>query len=186
MAHAVLALGATTLTASGCVWYVPALADLRAGADRPVSRRTAAASCVTGWGATGALAVLLLLVDAWWIHGTWAAAGAATAVALRARAVVQRRRELREAARGWDRLGGGPLPADPTRSRRTVAVLVVTGLLTATAAALLATARPGTPGSWPATAGAPAAVLAVFLVIALTHAHTVRHRAAQRDPGRPG
>ncbi|MGN5381968.1 hypothetical protein ACQ4WX_47310 [Streptomyces lasalocidi] len=45
MPQAVLALGATTVTASGCVWYLPARADLRAGADRPVSRRTPRACC---------------------------------------------------------------------------------------------------------------------------------------------
>ncbi|MFE2511684.1 hypothetical protein ACFXC9_24980, partial [Streptomyces naganishii] len=69
MAHAVAALGAGALTAAGCVWYVPALADLRAGADRPDSRRFAAAACVTGWAGTAVLALLLLVAEGWWAPG---------------------------------------------------------------------------------------------------------------------
>ena len=42
MTHTVLAIGTAALTASGCVWYLPAIADLQAGADRPRSTRTAA------------------------------------------------------------------------------------------------------------------------------------------------
>ncbi|MFI2435920.1 hypothetical protein [Streptomyces sp. NPDC018693] len=183
MAHAVLALGATTLTASGCVWYVPALADLRAGADRPASRRTAAASCVTGWGTTAALAVLLLVADAWWIHGTWSAVGAAAALALRIRAAVQRRHEQREAERQWRHLRPGPAPVDPTRSRHVVAALVAMGLVGAvvTATVKLATG-PETATDWLTAAAAPAAVLTVFLAVALAHAS--RHRTAP-DRSRP-
>ncbi|MFD7879561.1 hypothetical protein ACFV5G_36660, partial [Streptomyces sp. NPDC059766] len=65
MAGTVPALGAALLTAAGCVWYVPAVADLRAGADRPVSRRTAAAACLTGWTTLAAVAVLLFAGTAW-------------------------------------------------------------------------------------------------------------------------
>ncbi|MEV5405764.1 hypothetical protein AB0L20_24685, partial [Streptomyces albidoflavus] len=42
MSHGVLALGGAALCLSGSVWYVPAWADLRAGPDRPASRRLAA------------------------------------------------------------------------------------------------------------------------------------------------
>ncbi|ANZ20980.1 hypothetical protein ACH4YO_15555 [Streptomyces noursei] len=64
LSPAVLALGATALSASGCVWYLPAAADLRAGSDRPVSRRLAAAACLTGR-ATVALSALLLAAASW-------------------------------------------------------------------------------------------------------------------------
>ncbi|MFJ6997492.1 hypothetical protein ACISUF_25645, partial [Streptomyces sp. NPDC003090] len=77
----VLALGAGAVTASGCVWYVPALADLRAGADRPGSRRLAAASCVTGWATAAATAPLLLLGVPVLALLAAAAAGAGAAVA---------------------------------------------------------------------------------------------------------
>ncbi|WP_146166810.1 hypothetical protein, partial [Streptosporangium nondiastaticum] len=62
MSHIVLAVGATALCLSGSVWYLPAVADLRAGDDRPRSRRLGASACVTTW-AAAAVAGLLLFGD---------------------------------------------------------------------------------------------------------------------------
>lgn len=73
MAQPVLALGAALLTVSGSVWYVPALADLRAGADRPLSRRSAAAACVSAWATIGIIAALFLVTEAWSIPAVTAA-----------------------------------------------------------------------------------------------------------------
>ncbi|MFE1499072.1 hypothetical protein ACFW89_28715, partial [Streptomyces albidoflavus] len=101
MSHGVLALGGAALCLSGSVWYVPAWADLRAGPDRPASRRLAATAVLLLWaGASAATAAL-----AW--AGPRAALACAvaaglgaggTALAARARAV----RERREAAAGWE------------------------------------------------------------------------------------
>ncbi|MGW4974402.1 hypothetical protein ACWEP3_31875, partial [Streptomyces albidoflavus] len=49
MSHGVLALGGAALCLSGSVWYVPAWADLRAGPDRPASRRLAATAVLLLW-----------------------------------------------------------------------------------------------------------------------------------------
>ncbi|MET9076568.1 hypothetical protein ABZX95_31495 [Streptomyces sp. NPDC004232] len=137
MAQTVLALGATTVTASGCVWYLPALADLRAGPDRPVSRRRAAAACVSGWSTGGVIAVLLLLAEAWWIPCAAAAAGMLLTAGLRIGAAVARRTESRESARHWGELGPVRPSPPPDRSRYVVAVLFGTGLVAATVAAVL-------------------------------------------------
>ncbi|MEU8972002.1 hypothetical protein AB0D11_22465 [Streptomyces monashensis] len=137
MPQAVLALGATTVTASGRVWYLPALADLRAGVDRPGSRRRAAAACVSGWGTGGVIAVLLLPAEAWWIPCAAAAAGVLLTACLRIGAAAARRTESREAACHWGELGHAhPLPP-PDRSRYVVAVLFGAGLVAATVAAIL-------------------------------------------------
>ncbi|GAU67272.1 putative Syd protein [Streptomyces sp. NBRC 110611] len=96
MSPYVLALGVAALTASGCVWYLPALADLRAGDDRPVSLRTAAAGCLTGWATLAALALPLLADAAWWVPCAVAAVGAVATATLRVRARVHRKREAAE------------------------------------------------------------------------------------------
>ncbi|MFE1800697.1 hypothetical protein ACFW9L_31675 [Streptomyces sp. NPDC059517] len=139
VSHPVLALGGALLTAAGHVWYVPALAELRAGTDRPLSRRTAAAACLSGWGATGAVAAVLLMSGTWRIPCAVAVAGTAVTAGLRLRAAVQHRREAREADRHWAQLAryGHRPPADPDRSRRTLAVLVASGLATALTTATL-------------------------------------------------
>ncbi|AZQ75117.1 MULTISPECIES: hypothetical protein [Streptomyces] len=67
MSNLVLALAAAALTVAGTVWYLPAVAELRAGADRPLSRRVSAAGCLTGWGACAG-AVPLLLAPPWLPH----------------------------------------------------------------------------------------------------------------------
>jgi fatty acid desaturase len=187
VAQPVLALGAALLTVSGSVWYVPALADLRAGDDRPRSRRDAAAACVSAWGATGVTAVLLLVAGPWWVPALTAAAGAAVSCGFRTRAAVRRRREAEETARHWARLGSRPQAAeDRSRTgRNAFAALLAAGLLTAAAtAALLLTGGPTAP-YW-LTAAVPATLVALFLLLAATAAHPPGGRhPANRHPGRP-
>ncbi|MEU2562434.1 hypothetical protein ABZ626_24300 [Streptomyces longispororuber] len=184
MSHTVLAVGAAVVTASGCVWYLPALADLRAGADRPVSRRTAAAACLSGWTTIASAAVLLLVAEAWWLPCAAVVAGAAVTVALRVCAGVRRRREQREAAYQWTRLrDGAPPPAETGDARHVVAVLVGTGLVAAvTTAGLKVAAGPGGGADWPRAAAASAAVLGLFLAVAFAHGRRVRRRARARLP----
>ncbi|MGV9990294.1 hypothetical protein [Streptomyces sp. NPDC003374] len=174
MSHAVAALGAAALTAAGCVWYLPALADLRAGADRPDSRRLAAAACLTGWAGTGVLAVLLLVADGWWTPFCAAVVGATATAGLRLQAAVRRRREARETARHWARLGHNPPSSGAGPSRYVVAAVVGCGVAAAVAvAALHAVAGPEGDPAW-VTAAAPSAVLAVFLATAAGYARATR------------
>ncbi|MFE9770967.1 hypothetical protein ACFYOV_04635 [Streptomyces sp. NPDC005931] len=180
MVQPVLAMGCAVLTASGSVWYLPALADLRAGADRPPSRRAAAIACLSGWGTLGVVGLLLLVAPAWWVPGTAAVVGALSTVGLRIHAVARRAVERREVARQWAQLGHDPLPAGGHRSRGAVAALVVCGPLAAAAvAALLPAAGPGDGPDRPVTAVVPLVVVALFLMIA------VRHTARLRRPERP-
>ncbi|MFB8777459.1 hypothetical protein [Streptomyces broussonetiae] len=138
MSHPVLALGLTVVTLAGSVWYVPALADLRAGADRTMARRTSAAACVSGW-STAALVAVLLLVDDWRVPGAVAGAGAVATAALALQATVQHRRTARETARAWAQLVADRPVAD--RSRATFAAVLAVTLVTAvTTVTLLLTA----------------------------------------------
>ncbi|WP_225838582.1 hypothetical protein [Streptomyces sp. NK08204] len=176
MPQAVLALGGAMVTASGCVWYLPAFADLRAGADRPLSHRRAAAACVTGWTTTGIVAVLLLLAEAWWIPCAAAVAGGLLSAGLRIHAAVLRRDETREAARQWRELGHGKPPVTD-RSRYVVAVLIGTGLAAAAVtAAFRVAAGPEDPLDWFAAITVPVAVLGLFLALAVTHTCMARRR----------
>ncbi|MDT6984662.1 hypothetical protein ACFSUJ_23300 [Streptomyces lusitanus] len=137
MAQPVLALGCALVTAAGCVWYLPALADLRAGAaDRPPSRRTAALACLTGWGTVAALAPALLVAPHWWVPCAVAAAGGTAAAVLRVRAAVRRGRERRETARLWAGPASGGPPPSGAVPRGAVAALAVTLPLAVTAALL--------------------------------------------------
>ncbi|MFF0106007.1 hypothetical protein [Streptomyces hirsutus] len=176
MAHSVLALGAAVVTAAGSVWYLPALADLRAGADRPASRRTGAVACLSGWSTAAAVAVLLLLTDSWWPPCAAALAGATATTGLWTRAAVHRRRGAREAARFWEQLGWfGP----PERSRTAfVAAVLVGGLAaaTTTAALLWAQGRDAVP-LW-VTAATPLTLvtLSLAVAVALTATRGTRHR----------
>ncbi|MER5450879.1 hypothetical protein ABT052_08080 [Streptomyces sp. NPDC002766] len=181
MAQAVLAVGTALVTASGCVWYVPALVDLRAGADRPDSRRFAAAACLSGWGTAGVVAVLLLVAETWWLVAGTAAAGAVATVGLRIRSFVRRRDERREVARHW-----AALTPDPPRhgrgddsARYVFAALLGSALAVAAVAAAVAVS-PGTGGGidW-LVAAAPVAVAGLILVLAATHARTARRRPAE-------
>ncbi|MEZ3177774.1 hypothetical protein KYY02_03310 [Streptomyces pimonensis] len=138
MPQPVLALGCAAVTAAGCVWYLPALADLRAGADRPLSCRTAAIACLTGWGSLGTVALVLLVATEWWVPAGVAAVGGTAAATLRAGAAVRRAGERREAAGQWAQFPYVPLSAGAHRPRGvavTVAVVpvMVVGLFLALA-----------------------------------------------------
>ncbi|MGW2745542.1 hypothetical protein [Streptomyces sp. NPDC001450] len=176
MAQAVLALGAAMVTAAGSVWYLPALADLRAGADRPPARRRAAAACLSGWATAAIVAVLLLVSDAWWTPSAAAVTGTAVTVGLRARTAVQRRREMREAARDWAALGHDRRPHDTARARSVVAVLIGIGLAAAVAAAALGTVAEREHGAdWRTVATVPSAVVGLFLTLAVVCGRALRH-----------
>ncbi|MEU1788405.1 hypothetical protein ABZ553_21550 [Streptomyces sparsogenes] len=182
MAQAVLALGAAAVSAAGCVWYLPALADLRAGADRPAARRRAAAACLSGWTTTGIVAVLLLVCDQWWTPCGVAAAGTAVTLGLRAGAAVQRRREIREAARDWAALGHDRRPLDTGPARGVVAVLIGVGLAAAVATAALGAVAERERGvHWWTVAVVPSMVVGLFLTLAAVHGRAVRHRRS--EPG---
>ncbi|WAC99217.1 hypothetical protein [Streptomyces sp. NA13] len=162
MSHGVLALGGAALCLSGSVWYVPAWADLRAGPDRPASRRLAATAVLLLWaGASAATAAL-----AW--AGPRAALACAvaaglgaggTALAARARAV----RECREAAAGWELLGA-PAPdrapdRAPARARRALLGWLLAGLGAALAVGVAARGA----GVWPAVSAAGTVALAALV-----------------------
>ncbi|MFF9124022.1 hypothetical protein ACF09J_12070 [Streptomyces sp. NPDC014889] len=177
-------LGAAALTTAGSVWYVPALADLRAGADRPESRRIAAAACVTGWAGAGALAVLLLIAEAWWTPVAAAAAGTVVATALRLHATARRRREAREMAHHWSHLGQVPSPTGPSHSRNVVATVLICGLAAAVAVGALHALSGRADDPRRLTAAAPAAVMGVFLTAAAGYAHATRPATAGVREGR--
>ncbi|MEW2622845.1 hypothetical protein [Streptomyces sp. NPDC048106] len=176
MPHPVPALATAAVTAAGCVWYLPALADLRAGADRPLSRRVRAAACVTAWATAAVVAGLLLATDAWRWPVAAAATGTLPAVFLRVWSAVRHHRETREAAAHWTELTSDQSPPPPDRTRHVVAVLLTTGLAAAAVTGTLRLAEgPGTPAAWLATITAPAAILVLFIALAATHtrvAHT--------------
>ncbi|WP_053751753.1 hypothetical protein [Streptomyces sp. MMG1533] len=179
MSHAALALGVALVTAAGCVWYVPALADLRAGADRPVSRRTAAAACLTGWGTAAVVAAVLFAGVEWQAACVMAVAGATVAATLRIRAAAQHRQEVREIARHWAALDAGP--PEHGRSPHAFAALLVSGLAAAAATAtLLVAAGPEDGADWLMAAVAPAAVVGVTLAVAVMHTRTARRTTTGR------
>ncbi|GAA0476963.1 hypothetical protein ACFQ2B_32745 [Streptomyces stramineus] len=166
MSHTIPALGAAVVCASGCVWYLPAVTDLRAGDDRPRSRRLAAAACVTGWATWAAVGVLLSVVESWLMPGTAGALGAAAAAALSVRARTHRAREQREADACWTALRR-VTPADTARaSRRVFAAWAFSGSALAVPAAV-ALALPA--GAVTAVAAA-VVVTALFLLIAVARA----------------
>ncbi|MFI2909028.1 hypothetical protein ACG2OD_12340 [Streptomyces sp. PDY-4] len=170
MPQPVLALGCAVVTAAGSVWYLPAVTDLRAGPDRPLSRRTAALACLTGWGTLGAVALVLFVATAWWVPATVVAVGGTAAGALWAGAALRHAGERRETARQWAQLPHGPLPAGAPRPRAAVAALAVAGPVAGAAA----TAVPAV------IVTVPALVVGVFLVIAVRHTRTVRRAAPAR------
>lgn len=186
MAQGVLALGAALVTAAGCVWYLPALAELRAGADRPDSRRTAAAACLTGWTTLAATAVLFLFGVAWQASCVTAVAGAVLTLALRIRAAAQHRHELREIARHWAALGPG-LPQhgrSQDLSRYVFAALLACGLVAAVVITAVAVAAgPNGGGNW-VLAAAPPAVVGLGLAVASSHTRKARRRVTA-DRARP-
>ncbi|MER5363444.1 hypothetical protein [Streptomyces sp. NPDC002785] len=101
MSHGVLALGVAVLCISGNVWYLPACIDLRAGQDRPLSRRLAAAAVLAGW-ASGTLTMLLMLTSATLPAAVlMAVAGTTATVSLAVRARLRRGQEQREEEARW-------------------------------------------------------------------------------------
>ncbi|MEU8654906.1 hypothetical protein [Streptomyces sp. NPDC048737] len=184
MAQPVLALGATLVTAAGCVWYLPALAEVRAGADRPDSRRHAAAACLSGWTTVAGVAVLLLVARTWWPPVAVAGSGAAVTAGLWIRVAVQRRREVRETLRDWATLGQAP----PRPARHHCAPLFVTllcvGLAAASGSAVLMTAGGiGSGRTW-ALLAAPAGLTGLFLAVAIGWAGPARRGARERSEHR--
>ncbi|MEV7601089.1 hypothetical protein AB0O91_27370 [Kitasatospora sp. NPDC089797] len=133
MTHTVLAIGTAALTASGCVWYLPAIADLQAGADRPRSIRTAAAACVLWWAALALAGGLLLALPDWHPAAQVALMGLVGGTALRVRALWDRRGEQRESAARWSALDVGPVP----RGGRPAAVALAGWLVVGAAVASL-------------------------------------------------
>ncbi|GAA3367986.1 hypothetical protein GCM10020367_64350 [Streptomyces sannanensis] len=178
MSHMVLALGAAVISGSGCVWFVPAVVDLRAGDDRLPSRRFAAWACVTGWATGAALALVLLVARSWQPVCAVAAAGAALTATLAVRARTCRRREEEESIRRWKALRcTGPVGA-PDRSRAVFLAWALSGLLVAGTASAAVIATAGHSGTMTA-ALAGALVCALFLLLACMRAVAARGRAGR-------
>lgn len=121
MSRTVLALGAAVIGAAGCVWYLPAVSDLRAGDDRPPARRVAAFACLTGWGTLAAVMLLLLAQAPWRVLGAVAAVGTVVASSLAVHARSLRRRERQEAGQWAAAVGAAPVAA-PGRPGRAAAL----------------------------------------------------------------
>ncbi|MFJ3218930.1 hypothetical protein ACIPLC_23765 [Kitasatospora sp. NPDC086801] len=136
MTHTVLAIGTAALTASGCVWYLPAIAELQAGADRPRSTRTAAAACVLWWAALALAGGLLLALSDWRPAAQIALAGLVGGAALRVRARWDRRGEQRDAADRWAALGARPAPRSGHPAAVTLAGWLVVGAAVASLGAV--------------------------------------------------
>ena len=173
MPQPVLALGCAAVTAAGSVWYLPALTDLRAGPDRPLSRRTAAIACLTAWGTLAAVATVLLVATAWWMPAAVVTVGGTAAAALWTDAAVRRAGERREAARQWAQLRPGPPPA--RHARGTVARLAVAGPVAAAAAAVVLGV----------IVTVPALIVVLFLVVAVRHIRMVRRATTGRVRHKP-
>ncbi|MET9660984.1 hypothetical protein [Streptomyces sp. NPDC006510] len=101
MSHGVLAVGVVVLFASGNVWYLPACIDLRAGQDRPRSRRLAAAAVLTGWGSAALTMLLLLMPIDPSVVALPAVAGTTAVVSLTVQAWLRRSQEQREEEACW-------------------------------------------------------------------------------------
>ncbi|MFJ4435869.1 hypothetical protein [Streptomyces sp. NPDC088923] len=180
MSAVVPGLALAVLTASGCVWYVPALAELRAGANRPVSRRLAALACLSGWGTTGLAAVLLLTGAPLALAGPGVLAGGA----LRLAAWVRARREAREDAACWAALDAPPPDVRRAPHRAVDAILACGLTLAVTAATALTWAHErGATGTAPLLA-TPSALTACTLAAALL-TPSRRGRAERVGAGRP-
>ncbi|MET8702979.1 MULTISPECIES: hypothetical protein [unclassified Kitasatospora] len=176
MSHIVLAIGTAAITASGCVWYLPAIADLQAGEDRPRSARTAAAACVTWWACLALAGGLLLAVPAWQPAAQIALAGLVAGVLLRIRAHLQSRTEQREDTVRWALLDPNPAPLPVRPSPRALLGWLLVGLAVASlgaASILLSGGGPLAP-RLAAAAGSAVAVSTAFLLIGLGNAR--RHR----------
>jgi len=113
MSHTVLAVGTAAVTAAGHVWYLPAVADLRAGDDRPRPTRLAAVATLTWWLGTAATGALLLTPVPWQLTAAPAVTGAASGSILRLAAAADRRAEQREVERIWSALRYAAPPGHP-------------------------------------------------------------------------
>ncbi|MFE0582256.1 MULTISPECIES: hypothetical protein [unclassified Streptomyces] len=127
MSHVLTALGVAVLCVSGSVWYVPAITDIRAGADRPVSRRLAATACLTGWGTAAFVTLLLLAAAPRGLVALAAVAGTAASCALAVQGRVQHGAEQREEAGRWSALGHPPPARTGALPRRAVTAWAVAG-----------------------------------------------------------
>ncbi|WP_395297646.1 hypothetical protein ACF9IK_32500 [Kitasatospora hibisci] len=176
MSHTVLAIGTAAITASGCVWYLPAVADLRAGDDRPRSVRTAAAACVVWWAALALAGGLLLAVPAWQPAAQVALAGLVAGVLLRIRAFAQSRAERREDRLRWAMLEAGPVPRGPRPAAVALVGWLLVGLAVSSLGALsiLLAGGGALAPRLAAAAGSAVAVSGAFLLVGLGNAR--RHR----------
>ncbi|MFB7669338.1 hypothetical protein ACFC1R_36420 [Kitasatospora sp. NPDC056138] len=169
MPHTVLAVGAAALTASGCVWYIPAVTDLRAGDDRPRSVRLSAIACLAWWSSLAGAGIVLLTPAVWQLAAAIAAAGAVSGTALRLAAAADHRSAQREETRYWAEVLPGPVPS-PDRRRPQVVMLawLVAGVSASSvaAASLVVSAREDTP-TGPALATAACGSVGFSLVILL-------------------
>ncbi|MFB7907026.1 hypothetical protein ACFC1T_11395 [Kitasatospora sp. NPDC056076] len=172
MTHTVLAIGTAALTASGCVWYLPAIADLQAGADRPRSTRTAAAACVLWWAALALAGGLLLAWPDWRPAAQVALAGLVGGTVLRVRALRDRRGERRETAAHWAALDVGPVPRGGRPSAVALAgwLLVGTAVAVPAAVSILLTDGGGSAAKAALAAVGGAGVALAFLLVGLGNA----------------
>ncbi|WP_063804256.1 hypothetical protein [Streptomyces roseifaciens] len=136
MSHIVLAVGATAVTLAGSAWYLPAVADLRAGDDRPRSGRLAARACVTGWAALATVALLLFGPAPWQALCAVAGGGAVAGALLRSRARAHLARERRETEACWAALHPAPPAPGAGPSRRAFLTWSLLGTVTASALAV--------------------------------------------------
>ncbi|MFF2144590.1 hypothetical protein [Kitasatospora sp. NPDC058190] len=169
MTHTVLAIGTAALTASGCVWYLPAIADLQAGADRPRSTRTAAAACVTWWAGLALAGGLLLALSDWRPAAQVALTGLVGGTALRVRARWDRYGEQRETAARWAALDIGPAPRTGRPAAVTLAGWLVVGAAVASlgAVAILLSGGGGVVPRVALAAVSGAGVALAFLLLGL-------------------
>ncbi|MEU1422481.1 hypothetical protein [Kitasatospora sp. NPDC005751] len=176
MSHPVLALGTAALTAAGCVWYLPAVADLRAGEDRPRSVRTAAAACVVCWVGLALAGGVLPVVPDWRPAAGFALTGLVAGAVLRVRAYRHRRGEQRESGRRWAMLDAGPVPRGRRPAARILAGWLLVGLAVAAlgALSLLLTAGGPVASRLGGAAAGAGVVSTAFLLIGLANAR--RHR----------
>ncbi|WP_052391180.1 hypothetical protein [Streptomyces sp. NRRL B-24484] len=110
MSHIVPAIGAAALAAAGNVWWLPALADLRAGDDRPRSARPTALGCLAWWLGTALTAALWFTPAPGRLGLALLAPAALAGGALWFAGCVRRGAELREAARTWAALAPAAVP----------------------------------------------------------------------------
>ncbi|MEU9075479.1 hypothetical protein ACFYUY_30220 [Kitasatospora sp. NPDC004745] len=169
MNHTVLAIGTAALTASGCVWYLPAIADLQAGPDRPRSTRTAAAACVLWWAALALAGGLLLVLPDWRPAAQTALAGLVGGAALRVRARWDRHGEQRESVARWAALDAAPAPHPRRPAAPALAGWLLVGAAVASlgAAAVLLSAGGGLGPRVGLAAASGAGVALAFLLAGL-------------------